>query len=381
MLEQTRVSSMCTLEVAVDILGEIDTDKDSQVKLCNSHYQELYKAINQPSPCTSCHSKPKSGECFVRTCPNPHFITAFLRQNEGFEGNISNDSKICNECYAKHRKLLASHNREVNEFSLLSVLKEAKDNFLQSSNIDNAEQYFQGIGSMIAFSTVTKLADDTAVLLPELYDMFTELIHENKNKTRSFDEICKNIPSARWLLMYLQNNIGSYMDIATKVKKHGVILYRHDGDVLMALSKSLHELRDIKKSEKAARQNAQLSTKQLQQNKSLDNVTEVCEQINLIFNIASYCLNVMLFLILMPTLQKFTLYLMIPHNCLNLLKYLNMLAEIKLKTLAKIMSVQVLRVMKLFLAIGEITCLIVANAKEPYVFICVNKFCIKYIRH
>ena len=50
-----------------------------------------------------------------------------------------------------------------------------------------------------------------------------------------------HLPISRWLLTYLNNKIDSYVSTVTKHKRYGVVIYKTSGDLLLALSKALHD--------------------------------------------------------------------------------------------------------------------------------------------
>jgi hypothetical protein len=226
--EASRVSSSENVEL---VLGRLKTDVDnrSEVKLCNSHYQELYKALNLRK-CASCHSKPKPGQNYNRKCPDPSYITAFMQANEGFESSISINDKICMDCYLKHKQILSMKGvQQVQESDVIfNCIKKTNDEFVQLALVDDKE-YFQFIANIATSRLMDTLSNDNAMLLPDLYQQFEELAHEHQNKLNS-PSVLNDLPSHRWLLTYVQNRLGSYLSVATKHKKYGVLLYRKDGD-------------------------------------------------------------------------------------------------------------------------------------------------------
>lgn len=62
----------------------------SQLVLCNTHYQQLYREVNFPSTCAACSSKPRTGEVYIRKCPDPDTITEYLHHTTGFDGTQQN---------------------------------------------------------------------------------------------------------------------------------------------------------------------------------------------------------------------------------------------------------------------------------------------------
>ena len=79
-------TKIVTYEIAQEYLDliEVGTDQPLQgLRLCNCHYQYLYREIHTPKPCASCSSQPKQGEKYKR---DPDIVSQFLKQTTNFEG-------------------------------------------------------------------------------------------------------------------------------------------------------------------------------------------------------------------------------------------------------------------------------------------------------
>ena len=127
-------TTLCDYETAESILEELDPLKSTcmSLSLCNTHYQKLYGILNKPVACASCAEKPRVGQCFIRNCPDPAFITQYLKEHEGFEGTITKDSKVCKNCYVRHKSITKTEEltSESNPNEILSWLKDDKQTFL-----------------------------------------------------------------------------------------------------------------------------------------------------------------------------------------------------------------------------------------------------------
>lgn len=100
-------------DIVSDVLGSL-VESMSNIKLCNSHYQKLYKIINSPEPCSSCGERPRfnARQYFYRHCPDPVYISKYMKDIEGINTTITTgNSIVCHECYKKHYRLLQTANQ------------------------------------------------------------------------------------------------------------------------------------------------------------------------------------------------------------------------------------------------------------------------------
>ncbi len=73
--------------------------------LCKHHYYTVEKKIEKPQThCPMCNISVRN--IHVRSCPNSDLINKILLQQTGFEGNLSNSSKVCFSCYNCQLELL-----------------------------------------------------------------------------------------------------------------------------------------------------------------------------------------------------------------------------------------------------------------------------------
>jgi hypothetical protein len=96
--------------------------------------------------CASCEQKPEWGQHFQRKCPDPVYITAYMRETENFKGTITDESKICTNCYVKHKKIMSER-----EISLGEKLSIACQEFISVDKVATESEYFDGIGNLVAF--------------------------------------------------------------------------------------------------------------------------------------------------------------------------------------------------------------------------------------
>jgi hypothetical protein len=123
----------------------LKTENSTILNLCNMHYQQEYRR-SYHIPCASCEQKPEWGQHFQRKCPDPVYITAYMRETENFKGTITDESKICTNCYVKHKKIMSER-----EISLGEKLSIACQEFISVDKVATESEYFDGIGNLVAF--------------------------------------------------------------------------------------------------------------------------------------------------------------------------------------------------------------------------------------
>ena len=94
--------------------------------------------------------------------------------------------------------------------------------------------------NLVTIEVMEILQSENAVLLPQVYERFQTLALQYQGKISETTNDY-HLPMSRWLLTYLNNKMGSYMSTVTKHKRYGVVIYKTNGDLLLALSKALHD--------------------------------------------------------------------------------------------------------------------------------------------
>ncbi len=206
--------------------------------LCKHHYYTVKKKIAKPQThCPMCNISVRN--IHVRSCPNSDLINKILLQQTGFEGNLSNSSKVCFSCYKCQLELLKETQLSSTDSDLSHLIatlnsKQVPLKCASTDVIDTAMHYTSIFVAEI-------LLQGESLLLPMVHTFFDKKVQELVGKHNiNIDEINVSVTS-RWILSNLTISLAHHLSCACKVKKHGTILYRTNGDILLALSKALHK--------------------------------------------------------------------------------------------------------------------------------------------
>ena len=104
------------------------------------------------------------------------------------------------------------------------------------------------------------LLEQRAMLLVEAHEHFIDTAIELRSLYQVTEE--SDIGTPRWLLSYLIRALHPHLACSCKQRSTGTLLYRRDGDLLMAISKLLKADRS-KKSSSSTDNSTQISDKQL----------------------------------------------------------------------------------------------------------------------
>ena len=85
------------------------------------------------------------------------------------------------------------------------------------------------------------------LLLPDVYNYFLEEMNACAIIDTSSEN--KQVLTARWVLSILTSSPQHHLSYVCKVRKYSTLLYRTNGDVLVALTNALHRLSNIKKTD------------------------------------------------------------------------------------------------------------------------------------
>ena len=183
-----------THDIAQEYLDLVPTPEScsttsQMLTLCNSHYQFLYRKVHYPDPCASCCTQPNYGEKYVRCCPDPEQISAFLKQTFNFDVILTPKSKICKQCYLFHRQILQQqggmNTKMVPDQELQSVVKEVERNIAefehQPTHLVTDDSFLAWNACIVSLHLAKTLQNDEATLLPELYAILPISCHFVQN--------------------------------------------------------------------------------------------------------------------------------------------------------------------------------------------------------
>ena len=175
------------------------------------------------TPLAACASQPRYGGDYTQQHPNPIQITAYLQQTVNFDGILSVDSKVCKLCYYFHWRVLQQQNATqptpVSTLHDIAFRLEEKIVQFEGSNNDliTDKEYLGWVVCKIALQLVKILQQDEAILLPEVYSDFCQLVSTSIENFPNVQKSLKtNPPTNRWLLSSISNHLRENLGIVCK---------------------------------------------------------------------------------------------------------------------------------------------------------------------
>lgn len=232
----------------------------NKVPLCHTHYNHLCSIFREaPKCCDFCGTKPKGKTQFIRHCPAPDIVNAYIISMLCDEQTkLSGTSIICSACYKFFNQIIKQMQQAKQVFSLIAQEDEVQ-HAPQSFNLDSVEtkltnvvctirakgndisisEYLELIAYSICQTVLTALQQNVVLLLPDLYRQFCDraLKQVAQYPTIGFNQ--ENIPSTRWLLSIMHVYFEDNIVFSCKQKKVGtMVLYKHC-DILTVLSNNI----------------------------------------------------------------------------------------------------------------------------------------------
>ena len=217
-----RFSKCITFQNITDLGREVSTEliTTNSTPLCLEHYDQIYREMNSPKQthCSYC-------EVNLRN-------TIVRKSKEG--------TKVCYCCYRlelQEWSNRASTDEELSQliFSLRESLTKFNSTNLSVNDVINSAMQHAcvAVGKCI-------LAQES-ILLPQVHTLFVRAVQNLLDEGSDIgDRDVNTLVTARWILNSLKCTFQHHLDTACKIKRHGTILYRRGGDILMSLSKALH---------------------------------------------------------------------------------------------------------------------------------------------
>ena len=175
-------------------------------------------------------------------------------------------------CYKAHKVILEHENEQSKDKDLQELMVTLKAADL-ASVVDSAL-------NEVTLSVAEILYKQEAILLPTVYDMLTKLL---RDQTATRD---KGI-SKQHLFSHLKQTLNEHLTCCTLQKSAGTLLYRKDGNLLLALTKALQRERKGKLDEHNEKSNSKSSNnepsnsnQQIESEMANDLVAKVCKTMN-----------------------------------------------------------------------------------------------------
>ena len=223
-----------------NIKHAISTNNDD-VLLCTAHYHSLYKqhaSLPPRLPCAACGAMPKRGYSFNRHCPNPGTVSEHLQATAGITLCLDDTDNICYACYKFHHKILEQQDQSSHDSALVKLIHDAS-HMPAKNKLSNAL-------NKVTIYVANHLLHQRALLLPQVSRYFLQVYGADPLASMYELEIDTGESiiqySSRWLLGHLTVNIGIHMKYKCVHNRIGIVLYRHQGELLTSLSYALGAL-------------------------------------------------------------------------------------------------------------------------------------------
>ena len=170
----------------------------------------------------------------ARPCPDPETIQTYLEETTGYEGTLNDGDKLCFTCYKSHLHILKHSQRKSTDADLDEVIKVTKRNMIHVSDVKSADDAINRAMHMTVVHVAEALVRQEGLLLPDVYNYFLEEMNACAIVDTSSEN--KQVLTARWVLSNLTSSLQHHLSYVCKVRKYGTLLYRTNGDVLVALT-------------------------------------------------------------------------------------------------------------------------------------------------
>ena len=148
------------------------------VPLCAEHYGAWYRS-SHPShiKCKTC-GKTLIDISKSRPYPQPSLIHNVLRENTDFSGEIGPNDRACYTCYKSHLITIKhiNHTAQSIKQDLGTLLTKIKESLPDISNIQSIDGFISYTCNIVAIHVGEALLKDTALLLPEVNEIFNQKI-------------------------------------------------------------------------------------------------------------------------------------------------------------------------------------------------------------
>ena len=219
----------------------LNTGSHQLVKLCKTHYQQLYRQTHIHHVCAGCGAKPKCRQgAYTRHSPDAVTISNYLHDKTGFDARLAPTDTLCKSCYNMHLVLL----QHIEEQASAPHLELQSDISLWKMKLqeETTDKLTRAVLATVIF-VAQRFQQERALLLPHAVSVFLDNYPRAKDNEELYLELGDGTVkfSARWLMNQLITYLQPYMSYKCVVNKLGTLLYPRGGDLLKCLSLALHD--------------------------------------------------------------------------------------------------------------------------------------------
>ena len=232
---EIKVTTEMELEAFIQFFDCAYEPDNESIPLCILHYNKWYRHTHHHLSHIKCKTCGKNidDSSKSRPVPEPQLLQQFLQENTEFTSTFDDEDRVCCACYQSHMAIVKHIKQSVQstDSDLKNIISTIKHSLGTVGEIQTFESAVEYAARLVAIDVGEALLNQTAILLPQAYDIFRE-------KLMSFPEVIINRepPSHLWLRTQLSSLLEHHMAFRCCIPKHGTILYRYGGDMLHALS-------------------------------------------------------------------------------------------------------------------------------------------------
>ena len=262
-------------------LCEANVSIPEHIPLCKSHYHMAKnRQAKSQTHCPTCKISLRNSS--VRVCPDSDRINRHLLLTGG-EGSLSRDSQVCFACYKSQLQILkdmdmSPESTDSDLSTLICRLQESCPKVSDPTDIVDAAMH------KTIIHVAEMLLEGECLLLPSIHAFFNRSVEATSSVLRCESDDIINSITSRWILSNLTSALSPHLNCACKVRKHGTIIYRKNGDLLLCLSKVLYKQHTATEPKTQPTQSETQSTHQCEiqslQSSPVSSATKVAQSVN-----------------------------------------------------------------------------------------------------
>jgi hypothetical protein len=171
-----------------------------------------------------------------RPCPDPTTIRLYLAEKTGYEGTLSENDRVCFACYKSHLHIMKHTPNLSTDSDLNELIMETKRTMVRLEDVKTADDAISRAMSLTTLQVGEAIMNQEGLLLPDIHNFFLEKLNDAPLPTLTKEQSI----TARWVLSNLTTALKHHLSYVCKIRKCGTLLYRSNGDIILALTNALY---------------------------------------------------------------------------------------------------------------------------------------------
>ena len=170
---QSKIASQEQLNAISHTIGcSVPSNVPIPTPLCKHHYHLIYKTLQpQQSHCPTCGTSLRTTP--ARPCPDVLRILKYLQEKTGFEGELTENTKVCYTCYKSHLQMLKEANRLSTNNDLLKLINSFEQSIIPVEAVRCTEDVVNRSLAQTTLYVAESLYRQEALLLPSVHSAFS----------------------------------------------------------------------------------------------------------------------------------------------------------------------------------------------------------------